>query len=397
MNSLFSKLRYVGGIFLITGMTIGIGMLSLPITTAKAGFLPSLLNYIICWLFMMGTGLMILETVSRFPPGSNFITLYGAILGKWGKLVCWALFLFLFPCLMVAHTVAGGKLLFGLLDASVTRQFCIIAYVIPLAAVIYRGIRATERLNTLLVFLVLILFACFTLNAAGSIELSNLQRSDWAISFHAIPVFFTAYAYKSIIPTTLSYLDNDVKRTKKAIIIGTTLPFVLFVIWELIILGIIPLSALSQMQINNDNYTNTIFRPLHLYLNNPLFEKWGRLLLLIVSTTSYICIAIAFSDFLHDGLKLKRHRRTEKEILGLAVFMPAFIAVVSPHLLVSTLAYVGGVVTIAAAGFFPLILTYAARKHLRNLRPKYVFPGGKLMLASFLGFVILLTLATFVF
>jgi tyrosine-specific transport protein len=397
MKPLSVKLRFAGGVFLITGMTIGVGMLSLPISTAVTGFIPSLLNYFICWLFMMGTGLMILETVSRFPPGSNFITLYGHILGRWGELACWALFLFLFPCLMVAHTVAGGKLLCGLLNYNVTHQVCIIAYVIPLAAVIYRGIRSTERLNTLLVLIILVLFIWFTLKAIGSIQLPYLQRNDWTISFQAIPIFFTAYAYKSIIPTTYRYLDYDTKKTKRAIMIGITIPFILFVVWELLILGIIPLSALVQMQIDNSNFSNTIFKPLHLYLHDPLFEGWGRFLMLLVSTTSYLCIAIAFSDFLHDGLKLRRHRRTEKEILALAVFIPAFVALVSPHLLVYTLAYIGGVVTIAAAGFFPVILTYAARKRLKNQRAKYLFPGGKPMLALFIGFVIIITLATFAF
>ncbi|MBS0650272.1 MAG: hypothetical protein JSR93_03820 [Verrucomicrobia bacterium] len=397
MKQSLAKLRFVGGVFLITGMTIGVGMLSLPISTAATGFIPSLLNYIICWLFMMCTGLMVLETLSRFPPGANFISLYGHILGRWGELACWALFLFLFPCLLVAHTVAGGKLLHSLLNHNVSEQICIIAYVIPLAAVIYRGIRSTERLNTLLVSIILVLFIWFASNAIGSIQLPYLERNDWAISFQAIPIFFTAYAYKSIIPTTYRYLEFDVKKTKRAIMIGITIPFILFVLWEMLILGIIPLSALSHMQFDTTNFANTIFNPLHLYLNNALFEGWGRLLMLLVSTTSYLCIAIAFSDFLHDGLKLRRHRRTEKEILGLAVFIPAFIAIVNPHLLVYTLAYIGGIVTIAAAGFFPVILTYAARKCLKKQRPKYIFPGGKPILALFLCFVIIITIATFAF
>ncbi|HKZ00308.1 MAG TPA: aromatic amino acid transport family protein, partial [Rhabdochlamydiaceae bacterium] len=51
----------LGGILLVAGTSIGVGMLALPVATAAGGFVPSLLIYLICWIFMMCTGLLILE------------------------------------------------------------------------------------------------------------------------------------------------------------------------------------------------------------------------------------------------------------------------------------------------------------------------------------------------
>lgn len=87
----------VGGTLLVTGTSIGVGMLALPVATAKGGFFPSLLIYLVCWVFMLCTGLLILEACIWMPKNANLITLSSRLLGKWGKFFCWVLYLFLFP------------------------------------------------------------------------------------------------------------------------------------------------------------------------------------------------------------------------------------------------------------------------------------------------------------
>ena len=51
----------IGGTLLITGTAVGVGMLALPVATGPGGFLPAVTIYIICWLFMLCTGLLLLE------------------------------------------------------------------------------------------------------------------------------------------------------------------------------------------------------------------------------------------------------------------------------------------------------------------------------------------------
>src|ERR1700677_2935169 len=100
--------HFVGGTLLVTGTSIGVGMLALPVATASGGFIPSLAIYLLCWIFMLGTGLLILEACIWMPKDANLITLSSRLLGKWGRRCCWVLYLFLFSCLMVAHIVSGG-------------------------------------------------------------------------------------------------------------------------------------------------------------------------------------------------------------------------------------------------------------------------------------------------
>src|SRR3989344_6702092 len=51
----------VGGTLLIAGTAVGVGMLALPVATGPGGFIPSITIYLICWAFMLCTGLLLVE------------------------------------------------------------------------------------------------------------------------------------------------------------------------------------------------------------------------------------------------------------------------------------------------------------------------------------------------
>ena len=92
-----------GGSLLVAGTSIGGGMLALPVLTGLAGFMPSIVIYLLCWLFMASTGLLFLE-ISQWMRGegnkeeSNIVSMAEKILGKSGKGFAWMVYLFLFYC-----------------------------------------------------------------------------------------------------------------------------------------------------------------------------------------------------------------------------------------------------------------------------------------------------------
>ena len=53
--------NYWHAVIMITGTSIGTGILGLPITTSQAGFWPTILVFIITWLFMTQAALYILD------------------------------------------------------------------------------------------------------------------------------------------------------------------------------------------------------------------------------------------------------------------------------------------------------------------------------------------------
>jgi len=129
----------LGGTLMVAGITLGVGMLALPVATAEAGFLPSLAVYLLTWIFMICTGLLILEACLWMPKEANLITLSQRLLGKWGRLACWILYLFLFSSLMVAHVAGGGTVFMQLFNGSFSNEWSILLYVLIFSPVVYLG------------------------------------------------------------------------------------------------------------------------------------------------------------------------------------------------------------------------------------------------------------------
>jgi tyrosine-specific transport protein len=82
MKNQFSKI--FSGSLLVAGTSIGAGMLALPVATANCGFIPAVCLYIVCWLFMALTGLLLLEVCLWLPKDANMVSMSYHVLGTKG-------------------------------------------------------------------------------------------------------------------------------------------------------------------------------------------------------------------------------------------------------------------------------------------------------------------------
>ncbi len=374
----------VGGTLLITGTSIGVGMLALPVATASGGFLPSTLIYLLCWLFMLCTGLLILEACIWMPKNANLITLSSRLLGKWGKRFCWILYLFLFSCLMVAHVAGGGGLVSLLFDQSFWLSTVI--YVGIFAPFIYLGTRWVDRLNILLMAGVAISFLVFFCASIGYIDMDLLTQMEWGKSWLALPVVFTAFGYQILIPTLFNYMNRNVRKMRLAIIFGTAIPFGIYVLWEFLILGIVPIEGsggLAEALLKGESAVN----PLGNYIHNPTLLAIGQTFAFFAMTTSFLGISIAFTDFLTDGLKIVKKGAKKIGVCALIFLIPLVITLIDPHLFLVALGYAGGLGVALLFGAMPVLMVWAGRYYEGHSLLHQQLPGGKITLSILMVFV----------
>jgi len=378
----------VGGTLLIAGTSIGVGMLALPIATGHGGFIPSLLIYFLCWLFMLCTGLLILEACIWMPKNANLITLSNKLLGKWGRRCCWILYLFLFSCLMVAHIVSGGGVVSDLTGGSIPTWISTIVYVILFSPVVYFGTLWVDRLNLLLMAGIILSYILFISFSVSYVTPSFLTRMDWSEVWWALPIVFTAFGYQSLIPTLFNYMNRNVAKVRLALILGTTLPLVIYVIWEFLILGIIPLEGaggLLEAFRKGDNAVN----PLGQYIHNTTLLTVGRAFAFFAMTTSYLGISIAFVDFLLDGLKLPKQGKSKALICVLIFLIPLLISLFNPHLFLTALHLAGGLGVALLLGAMPILMVWAGRYYEGHSLMHQQLPGGKITLGVLMAFVVI--------
>ncbi len=386
--------RFFGGALLVAGTAIGAGMLALPVATCLGGFLPACFIYLICWVFMAATGLLLLEVCLWMPEDANIVSMAAHLLGPAGKLVSWALYLFLFYCLMIAYTAGGGgfmgALVSSLTDWSIPRWASLLLFVVVFAPIVHIGTRLVDRANSILMIGLIAAYFGFVLLGWKHVDPAKLEASDLWQALLALPIVFTSFSYQGIIPSLTTYLRRNTKMVRRSIWLGTALPFVIYVIWELLILGIVPVEGPNGLLMAKQTGASAV-APLKFFLSSPLVTSFGHAFAFFALTTSFLGVGLGLTDFLADGLKIPK-KGLSKLSLSLAVFIPPFfIALANPSIFLSALTYAGGIGCALLLGLMPIIMVWVGR-YRKGYKTHVQLFGGRPLLV-FLALVVVFELA----
>lgn len=376
----------LGGSLLIAGTTIGVGMLALPVATGPSGFVPSVSIYFICWLFMICTALLLVEVSLWLPPDTSFISMANQLLGPVGRHIYWAAYLFLFFTVMIAHVAGGGSILCDILGWKLSHQMSSIIYVLAIAPVIYMGTRSVDRINKFMISGVILSYLAFVIVAIKSVDFQLLSFTAWNKAWIALPILFTAFTFQIIIPTLMTYMKRDVQKIRLAIFIGSAIPLVIYLLWEFLILGIVPPANLIDAARLGQNAV----APLRYYVENGSIFTIGKAFAFFALTTSFIPLALSFFDFLADGLKIEKVGM-KKVLLVLAIFgIPTIFALIYPNIFLIALGYAGGFSCALLFGLMPPIMAWVGR-YIKNYPTETMqLKGGKPLLVILMGFALLI-------
>jgi tyrosine-specific transport protein len=387
MDTSVEKGRLFGGILLVAGCCIGAGMLGLPVLSAAAGFQPSIVMFLICWLFMVTTGFLLLEVNLWFGKEVSIITMAERTLGRYGKAVSWLVFLFLFYSLMVAYIVASGSLVSDfaqqLVGANLQVWMGSLLFCLLFGILIYSGTQAVDWFNRLLMLSLTVAYALLVFMGAKHVDTSLLQHSDWTAATWVIPAVIVSFGFHNLVPSLTTYLHGNVRALKTTILIGSAIPLIIYLVWEWLILGLVPLSdfelALDKGQIATQA------------LHNAVGSSWvttiAEAFAFFAIITSLLSVALSFVDFLADGLSIKK-TPLGKLILIFLVLAPPFIcALFYPTIFLMALNYAGGFGAVILFGILPALMVWKGR-YYQQLDFPHLVPGGKPLLIAIIAFAI---------
>lgn len=370
----------VGGSLLIAGTTIGVGILAMPIATGPGGFMPALFIFLLCWVFMLCTGLLLLEVCFWMPKEANLITMTDKLLGPLGRIVCWVVYLFLFLTVMIAHVAGGGSIVSEITNQAISPMVAMIIYVIVFAPIVYLGTKSVDRLNLVLMAGLAITYFTLVGMASKNVSIELLSFVNWPKAWMAIPVLFTAFTYQVIVPTLVTYMERNFKKVRLAIIIGSAIPLIIYLIWEFTILGVVPAEGEFGL-IHAGEQGHTAVIPLKYILANPALFTVGKYFAFFTMTVSYVALSLAFLDFLADGLHMKK-KGYRKFLLLLMIFVPpTIISLIRPDIFLSALRYAGGISIAILFGLFPPLMVWIGRYIKKYPHMPHSLKGGKTLLA----------------
>lgn len=379
--------RLMGGILLIAGTTIGAAMLALPLATGLGGFFNALILFTFMWLMMLWVGYLMLEVNLAYEGDINFITMVRNTLGKTGAGVMWVVYLMLFYALLAAYIAGSGPIfldgiedLVGISMPAATGPFWILLLFCPF---LYAGLKAVDLINRVLMVAMGLAFVVMVGLLTGHLEPTLLTYSDSSYTFVALSVVITSFGYHVIIPSLTVYLERDVKAIKKCIMIGSLLPFIIYFIWELVILGTLPIEGAFGIQ---DILSKgiTVSKALNHVLGNPIVAHFVMLFSICAIVTSFLGVAAGLIDFLKDGLNVEDNPNGHLGVFALAFLPPLGFAVFFPQGFMLALEWAGVLVAILL-GFFPILMVWSLR-YVKKIPTSYQALGNKLGFGLGLGF-----------
>lgn len=385
-----SIMQVISGSLLIAGTTVGAGMLAIPLVTGVAGFWPATVVTSFVWLYMLLTGLLFLEATLWMHRGANVLSMTKRFLGKNGRILAGVTFVFLYYCLMVAYFAAGSPIfssfLSPLLGFEITGWLSFAIFGIFFGVVVGIGLRFVDRVNYILMIGLILSYVALIGTGSAEVDLQKLVVADWNKLYLAAPILFAAFGYHNVIPSLADHFRGDGKVMRWAIIGGTLLPLIIYILWQWLIIGAVPQEYVAQSLQQGDAVV--------VAMQKVTGSRWVPLLArvfgLFAIITSMLGVSFSVVDFLGDGLKMKRYG-FHRFLLCLLTFIPPFLlSALDPSIFLLSVGIAGGFGEAFLNGILPVWLVWKGRFD-KKLPSDYVLFGGKITLIVLLliGFLVM--------
>jgi tyrosine-specific transport protein len=285
-------------------------------------------------------------------------------LGNFGKVFSWIIYLLLLYSLTAAYISASLPLFQNALSAmGIALPNFIIPFILPVlfGSFIYFGTSGVDIINRLLIAGLIMTYILLIATAPGQVKTEYFIHTDFSYGLLAIPVVITSFGYHIIIPSLSSYLHYNCRHLKRAILIGSAIPLAVYIIWQFLTLGTIPLTGEVSLA-NSYQAGQSATVPLVKLLKNPFLTLVAQFFSFFAIVTSFLGVTLSLSDFLLDGLKLKKHRLESRILAIILTFIPPLIFVYTyKRGFILALEYAGAFVALLL-GFLPALMAWQVKK-----------------------------------
>ncbi len=299
------KNRTLGSVFIVAGTTIGAGMLAMPLAAAGVGFSVTLILLIGLWALMCYTALLLLEVYQHVPADTGLGTLAKRYLGRYGQWLTGFSMMFLMYALTAAYISGAGELLASSISdwtgISMSATAGVLLFTFFAGGVVCVGTSLVDLFNRFLfsakiIFLVVMLV--LLLPHIHKVNLLTLPLQQ-GLALSAIPVIFTSFGFHGSVPSIVSYMDGNIRKLRWVFIIGSAIPLVAYIFWQVATLGSIDSTTFMGLLANHAGL-NGLLQALREMVASPHVELAVHLFADLALATSFLGVALGLFDYLAD-------------------------------------------------------------------------------------------------
>lgn len=375
------KNKTLGSTLIVAGTTIGGGMLAMPLTSAGIGFGATLALLIALWLLLCFSALLFVELYQSVDSDAGIGTLAEKYYGTAGRVVSTTVLIIFLYAILSAYVSGGSSLLAAFLptmiDAQTTERVAGVLFTILFGAFIVLGTGSVDFVNRLLFGTKIVAFFIVLILLLPNVSLANLLEIplENALIISASPVFFTAFGFHGSIPSLNKYLGGNVKALRVSILVGTAIPLVAYILWQMATHGVLSQSMFMQI-LAQEPTLNGLAGALSAATGSSLIGAVVRIFSALALITSFLGVGLGLFEALEDlakRMKVSAGRMT----LGILTFLPPMLfAFFYPQGFIAALGYAGQMFA-----FYAIVLPIAMVWKMRSQTQfAYRVKGGNLAL-----------------
>ena len=395
--------KTLGTTLLVSGTMIGAGMLAMPLTSAGIGFTFTVVLLISLWLLLTYSALLFVEVYQTTESDSGIGTLSALYFGNAGRVVSTTvMFVFLYA-LLAAYISGGGEILMkatqstGLLgqegviaktSPEMTLKIFIGIFTVFFGSFVIISTKVVDGFNRLLFFVMLVALGVvmFVMFPKASVQNLMAMPLDNALIISAAPIFFTSYGFHGSIPSLVKYMEGDVRGLRIAIVAGSAITLVGYILWQLSTHGVLSQSEFTQILKEKPTLYGLI-EACRRITGSEIIASAVQLFSALALVTSFLGVALGLFDCTEDMLRKGLHINAGRLLLGAITFLPPLLFAYFYPDFIAALSYAGQMFAFFAV-VLPVGLVWKARRRYPNL--PYRVAGGDiaLIIALVIGIVV---------
>ncbi|CAM3417002.1 amino acid permease [Parendozoicomonas haliclonae] len=384
------KNRLLGSTLIVAGTTIGAGMLALPLITTSVGLGMSVMLMLLVWAVSAAGGLLMAEAANACPEDTSLHGMAGTLLGRKGQFVSAGSSMFLYYALCAAY-ISGcssqlqlaARVLFDVQLHSTVAALIVTAIT---AFIVSAGTRRVDGINRILFPLMLVALAVVLAVLSPSVEPAHLEFEPADLTAGVIlatlPVLYTSFGFHVVVPSIGRYMDSCHTSVRRAVIMGSLLPVVLYLFWQLIVNGVLGSEGMTAVSAGDPVAGMVGGLAAHTGIGWISTAVAGFAALALV--TSFLGVALGLYDYLLEACE-GRQIKGRAPAISVTFLPPLAIAILAPGSFVAALGY-AALALVFLAAFLPAAMVWKVRTEKR-FSPSLIIVvvGGILIAGSQIG------------
>ena len=304
-------------------------MLAMPLATTGIGFTTALLLLLGLWFIMSYTALLLVEVYQHNDASMGLSSLANKYLGNSGRLAISFALPFLLYSLIAAYLAGGGEIISesisSLLGLELPSYVGVLLFAIIGGAVVCFGTHSVDIINRCLFATKVFFLATMLILLLPHVQEVNLLSMPvkQAVWLSAIPIVFTSFGFHGSVPSIVSYMGGDTVKLRKIFIIGSAIPLLVYILWQVVTIGTIDSDTFIGI-LADESGLNGLLAAVKAVVGTTQVEMAVRLFAALALATSFLGVALGLFDFLADFFKFKNTVKGRLQT-GVVTFLPPLL------------------------------------------------------------------------